>query len=144
MSNPLIKEFNYNAPVEKVWRALTDKDELKKWYFPQLQKFEPVVGFKFQFDDDSAEYQKQWIVTKFEAGKILAHSWAYKGFLGKSEVTFELFPEQNKTKLKVTQTGLDSFPSHPHFSRQRFELGWENLLGKNLKALLEKSNLSPE
>ena len=144
MNTALVQEYRYDVPIENVWKALTEKDQMKIWYFPQLKEFEPRVGFKFQFDDDSAEYHKEWVVTKCEVGKTLGHSWAYKGFLGKSEVTFELSPEQNKTKLKVTQTGLDSFPSHPHFKRERFELGWENLLGKNLKNLLEKNNLSPE
>jgi uncharacterized protein YndB with AHSA1/START domain len=73
----LRKEFNYNVPIEEVWQALTDKDTMKKWYFPQLQKFEPIVGFKFQFDDNSAEYRKEWIVTQVAEGKTLSHSWAY-------------------------------------------------------------------
>jgi uncharacterized protein YndB with AHSA1/START domain len=140
MSTPLIKEFNYNVPIEKVWRALTHKDKMEKWYFPQLQKFEPIVGFKFQFDDNSAEYQKEWIVTIVTEGRTLAHSWAYKGYPGNSEVIFDLFSEENKTRLRVTQTNLDSFPNHPHFKRERFEWGWDNLLGQNLKRLLEHSN----
>jgi uncharacterized protein YndB with AHSA1/START domain len=140
MSNPLIKEFYYNAPIAKVWEALTDKDKMKKWYFPQLLKFEPVVGYKFQFDDDSHEYHKEWVVTKVVEGKTFAHSWAYKGYPGSSEVVFDLFAEGNKTRLRVTQTGLESFPDHPHFKRERFEWGWDNLLGQNLKHLLENSN----
>ncbi len=140
MSTPLIKEFDYNVSIEKVWRALTDKDKMKKWYFLQLKKFEPIVGFKFQFDDDTAEYKKEWTVTKVVEGKTLAHNWAYKGYSGNSEVIFDLFSEENKTRLKVTQTDLDSFPNHPHFKRDRFESGWDNLLGQNLKHLLEHSN----
>ena len=139
MSNPLIKEFEYNVPSEKVWLALTEKDQMKKWYFPQLQEFEPTVGFKFQFDQNSAEYQKEWIVTKVSEGKTLAHSWDYKGYPGSSEVIFDLFSEDDKTKLRVTQTGLESFPDDPHFARERFEWGWENLLGKNSKQILEDS-----
>ena len=27
-----------------------------------------------------------------------------------------------------------SFPQHPHFARQRFESGWQQLLGSNLKS----------
>ncbi len=142
MNNPLIKEFNYNVPIEKVWRALTDTEKMKEWYFPQLQKFEPTVGFKFQFDDDSAEYRKEWIVTKVEDGKTLAHSWAYKGYPGNSEVIFDLFSEDDKTRLRVTQTDLESFPNDPHFARERFEWGWDNLLGQNLKQLLEGGNNS--
>ena len=80
MNIPLIKEFYYNAPIEKVWETLIDTDKMKEWYFPQLQKFEPVVGYTFQFDDDSHAYHKEWIVTKIVAGKTLAHSWAYKGY----------------------------------------------------------------
>ena len=140
MSNPLIKEFNYDVPIEKAWRALTDKDKMKKWYFPQLEKFKAIVGFKFQFDDDGAGYQKEWIVTKVVEGRTLAHSWAYKGYRGSSEVIFDLFAEENKTRLQVTQTGLESFPDDPHFKRERFEWGWDNLLGQNLKNLLEIKN----
>lgn len=136
----LIKEFNYNVPSEEVWHALTDTNEMRKWYFPQLQKFEPVVGYKFKFDDENAEYQKEWIVTNVMNGKVLAHSWAYRGYPGKSEVTFSLFADGGKTTLRVTQTNLESFPDHPHFKRERFEWGWDNLLGDNLKNLLEKKS----
>jgi len=51
-----------------------------------------------------------------------------------------LFADENKTILRVTQTGLESFPNDPHFKRERFEWGWDNLLGQNLKYLLEGNN----
>jgi uncharacterized protein YndB with AHSA1/START domain len=137
ISNPLIKEFTYRVPVMEVWKSLTDKEDMKQWYFPQLRKFEPVVGFKFEFEDESAGYQKEWIVTRVVEGKTLSHSWAYKGYPGASDVIFDLFPDDRKTRLRVTQTHLETFPDHPHFKRERFNLGWENLLGKNLKVLLE-------
>ncbi|MFB6319617.1 SRPBCC domain-containing protein [Saccharicrinis sp. FJH54] len=135
---PLIKEFIYNAATKKVWQALTDKSMLQKWYFPQIQSFEPKVGFTFTFDDDHDRYRKIWIVTQITTGKTFAHSWSYNGYPGKSEVIFDLFPENNKTRLRVTHTGLESFPDDPHFNRERFEWGWNSLLGQNLKHLLEK------
>ncbi len=30
---PFIIERTYNAPVSKVWSAITDKDQMKQWYF---------------------------------------------------------------------------------------------------------------
>ncbi len=30
---PVILEILLNAPVKKVWKALTDKNEMKIWYF---------------------------------------------------------------------------------------------------------------
>ena len=142
MESPLIKEFSYNVPIEKVWHTLTDRDEMKRWYFPQIQDFEPIIGYKFHFNDNNSEYHKEWIVTNVKKGKTLAHSWAYKGYPGSSEVTFDLFEEGNKTILRVTQTGLETFPNDPHFKRERFEWGWDNLLGQNLKHLLENGDKS--
>lgn len=69
IDTPLIKEFSYNAPIDKVWEAVTETENLKEWYFSQIQKFEPVVGFRFQFTDKGAEYQKEWIVTKINGRK---------------------------------------------------------------------------
>lgn len=56
---------------------------------------------------------------------------------GESEVKFDLITKEKGTKIRVTHTGLHSFPNAPHFKRERFEWGWNNLLGKNLKTLLE-------
>jgi hypothetical protein len=67
----------------------------------------------------------------------LAHSWVYKGYPGSSEVIFELFEQDDKTRLKVTHTDIESFPRDPHFARHRFEEGWNRILGTNLKHFLE-------
>jgi uncharacterized protein YndB with AHSA1/START domain len=137
MDNPFELEQMYDAPIKKVWQALTDRDKMKGWYFPQLKKFEPIEGFKFEFTDDGSAYKKEWQVTLVEEGRKLAHSWMYKDYPGSSEVTFELFEEGNKTMLKLTHTGLASFPTDPHFARHRFEDGWKQILGSNLKKYLE-------
>ncbi|MCD8739012.1 hypothetical protein LT679_00235 [Mucilaginibacter roseus] len=46
MDLPCILMQVYNAHIEKVWLALSDQAAMKKWYFPQLRRFEPVVGFE--------------------------------------------------------------------------------------------------
>jgi uncharacterized protein YndB with AHSA1/START domain len=137
MDTPFVLEQKYQVPLEQVWRALTTEGQMRVWYFPQLQQFEPVVGFDFAFIDDGSLYQKQWQVTQVEEGKRLAHSWAYSGYPGNSEVVFDLMEEGDTTKLVLTHTGLDSFPLDSHFARQRFERGWQQILGSNLKQYLE-------
>lgn len=113
--------------LKKVWQTLTETDKMRQWYFPQLTDFKPVVGFKFKFKDDGSAYQKEWTVTEVINGRKLAHTGVYNGYPGMSEVTFELFHEGDKTRLKLTHTGLESFPNDPHFARSRFEGGWATL-----------------
>jgi uncharacterized protein YndB with AHSA1/START domain len=120
---PFVLEQVYYTTIRRVWHALTDENKMRDWYFPQLSKFEPVVGFEFVFSNDGSPYQKQWRVTKVEDGRLLAHSWIYEGYPGSSEVTFELFEDGDTTRLKLTHTGLASFPRDPHFAKHRFENG---------------------
>jgi uncharacterized protein YndB with AHSA1/START domain len=138
MDTPFIIEQEFDAPIKKVWQALTLQSKMKDWYFPQILNFKPVVGFEFKFTDDGSTYQKDWRVTRAEEDKILAHSWVYKGYPGRSEVTFELFDLGNKTRLKLTHTGLASFPHDPHFARIRFEDGWTRIIGGELKSFLDR------
>jgi uncharacterized protein YndB with AHSA1/START domain len=138
MDTPFILEEVYQVPKEKVWKALTDAGSLRQWYFPQLLQFEPVTGFEFKFADDGSPYQKKWQVTQVESGTVLAHNWAYDGYPGQSEVTFELSGSGQKTKLRLSHTGLASFPKDPHFARARFENGWKTILGRNLRNYLER------
>jgi len=55
-------------------------------------------------------------------------------------VTFELFPEGNRTRLKLTHTGLESFPSDvvPELKRENFVEGWNKIIGTSLKEFVEK------
>jgi uncharacterized protein YndB with AHSA1/START domain len=139
MDIPFVLEEVYDSRIEKVWQALTNEDEMRDWYFPQLKKFEPIVGYKFEFINDGSVYQKEWRVTQVIKGKLLSHSWIYKDYPGSSEVIFELFNEGDKTRLKLTHTGLASFPHDAHFARHRFEDGWERIIRINLKKHLEKN-----
>ncbi len=136
MEKPFEFEQIYDAPIEKIWAALTDENKMKVWYFPQLIEFKPIVGFEFKFLHDGSPYQKEWRVTKMNNGSLLAHTWDYKGYPGTSEVSFELSEQDGKTKLKLTHTGLSSFPRDPHFARERFENGWKQILGSNLRQFL--------
>jgi len=33
LAEPLVIERTFNAPIARVWKALTDAEEMRRWYF---------------------------------------------------------------------------------------------------------------
>ena len=139
-NEPFVIERILNAPSEKVWKALTDKDQMKQWYF-EIAEFKPEVGFEFTFNGGRKEktYIHLCKITEVEPGKKLQYSWRYDEYPGNSFVTFELFPDGDKTTLKLTHEGLETFPTdNKDFARSSFEAGWTYIIGKSIGEYLEK------
>lgn len=138
-SEPFVIERTYDAPVKKVWEAITNKDQMKQWYF-DVPAFKPEIGTEFEFTGIGTEGQKYnhlCKVTEVEPDRKLSYSWRYKGYEGNSFVTFELFPEGDKTRLKLTHAGLETFPAVQAFAKENFVMGWTELIGASLKKFVE-------
>ncbi len=139
-NQPIIVERTLNAPVAKVWKAITDKDEMKIWYF-DLAEFKAEVGFKFQFmggDTEGKQYLHLCEITEVIPEKKLTYSWRYDGYVGNSFVSFELSEQENKTLLKLKHEGLETFPhENPDFAKGNFAEGWNYILNTALKDYLE-------
>src|SRR5437763_7496005 len=137
-ADAVVVERTLNAPVAKVWKALTDVDQMRQWYF-DLKEFRSEVGFQFEFvvEHEGARYHHLCKITEIVPQKKIAYTWRYKGEPGDSLVTFELFPEGGKTRLKVTHTGIETFPKTPAYAWKKFEAGWTAIIGAELKQFVE-------
>jgi uncharacterized protein YndB with AHSA1/START domain len=136
---PLIIEQTFPSPIEKVWKAITDKDQIKEWFFP-IKEFKPEIGFEFQFDGgkDDVRYRHLCKITELIPGKKLTYSWRYEGFAGNSFVSFELFDEGDHTRLRLTHEGLETLPiSRPGFLNGYYIPAWEEMVSISLKQFLE-------
>src|ERR1041385_7278119 len=102
-NEPLIIERELNAPIEKVWSAIVDKSAMKKWGF-DVKDFRPEVGFEFRFEarNNDMVFKHVCVVKEVIPGKKLSYSWRYEGYEGDSLVTYELFPENGKTRVRLT------------------------------------------
>jgi uncharacterized protein YndB with AHSA1/START domain len=147
LADAIVVERTLNAPVARVWRALTNVKELRAWYFRdafahdgfELKEFKPEVGFEFEFisEHEGNPYHQLYKVMEVVPQKKMAYTWRYKGEPGNSLVTFELFAEGEKTRLKVTHEGLETFPETAEFARENFEKGWAQLIDSELKQFVE-------
>jgi uncharacterized protein YndB with AHSA1/START domain len=131
----------FKASIKDVWRAITEKDLMKQWYF-DLPEFKPEVGFTFEFtggEEGGKQYLHRCIITEVIIEKKLTHTWCYVGYEGTSYLTYELFANGNNTTLILTHAGIETFPSdNPDFAFTNFEEGWNYIIDTALKIFLEK------
>lgn len=125
MTNQLVIERTYDAPIHKVWQALTDKEKMKQWYF-DIPEFKPEVDSVFTFKAGPAEkkYLHECKVTEIIPNKKISYTWYYPGYEGQSEVSFELSGQDGKTHLTLTHKGLETF-DQVEFPKENFNCGWE-------------------
>ena len=140
-NQPYVIERIFMAPIEKVWEAISNKVEMKKWYF-DLAEFNPVVGFEFRFTGGpTADRQYLHIceITEVIPYSKLTHSWRYDGYEGNSFVSWELLVENNATKVRLTHAGLETFPqSNADLAKENFAIGWTSILDSSLNNYLGK------
>src|SRR5947209_19344007 len=100
-NDPIIIEQVVDAPVEKVWDALTTPQLMKQWYF-DIPGFRADVGFEFQFEGgtETHKYIHKCRITEAIPGRKLSHSWRYDGYEGNSLVSFELTPQGKRTLVR--------------------------------------------
>lgn len=142
----IVMERTYNAPIERVWKAITDIDQMKQWYMPALSDFRPVVGFetKFTIEHEWKIWPHCWKVTEVIPNEKISYEWWYEGYPGNSLVTFELKSAGAGTHITLTHIGLETFQSakYPGLAPENFNKGWTKLIGTLLKEFVEKQNVS--
>lgn len=140
-TEPIVIQSIYKAAVKKVWEALTNLDQMKRWYFDSIPDFRPEPGFttRFNIQHEGKEFLHIWKVTEVVPLKKISYEWRYEGYPGNSLVTFELVPDGDSTNLTLTHDGLDTFKPelHPELERKNFVEGWTSFIGSALKKFVE-------
>ena len=124
-----------DAPVETVWRYLTEADLRQRWFMGGTDatpggEFDLVVDHDKLSDQDDVPYPENYAqfkgsvwserVLRFEPPRLLETS--FQG--GKNgTVTYELIPEGEKTRLVLTHSGIVSGSG-----TQDFGSGWNSHL----------------
>jgi len=139
---PVVIERTFDATADAVWKAITELDRMRQWYFENIPSFEPEVGFRTQFSVRSGErdFVHVWTVTEAVPRKRIAYEWRYEGLAGDSTVVWELTEEGEATRLRLAVEVREDFPDEiPEFRRESCVAGWEYFIGERLKGYLDKS-----
>jgi uncharacterized protein YndB with AHSA1/START domain len=137
--SPIIVEQLFHNSVDEVWKAITELDQMKEWFFDNIPDFKPEVGFRTQFNVNapSRYFMHLWEVTKVMPNKMIVTNWRFEELEGNSLVIFELTSIGNKTKLTVTNKLTQDFDdSIPEFKRESCIGGWNYFIKERLVQFL--------
>ena len=139
---PIVVEQTFNATIDTVWKAITQVDLMRQWYFDNIPSFRSEVGFETQFNvhSEGRDFLHMWRVTEVVPGKKIVYDWRFAEYAGDASVAFELIKQDNLTSLRLTCTIRESFPEGiPEFTRESCIGGWEYFIKKSLKEYLERT-----
>lgn len=147
MSDRIEKTIDLKAPVERVWRALTDHVEFGQWFRVALDQPFTLGGRSTgHITYPGFEYYK-WdaTVTAMDAPRLFAFTWphpadpradSYEGS-PRTQVEFRLEPIPGGTRLTIVEAGFDAVPAERRAKAMREnDGGWEEQT-RNIKAHVE-------
>ena len=138
---PPIEVIQYiNAPRSEVWEALTNREKMVEWYFDNIPDFKAELDFYTEFNvhNEGRDFLHQWTVREVVPEKLISYDWKFKEYEGLGLVRFELFDESAGTMLKLSNYGIETFPSEiPEFTRESCQGGWEYFINGRLKAYFD-------
>jgi uncharacterized protein YndB with AHSA1/START domain len=136
---PIEKKITVNAPVNRVWEALTNPTEIQKWMMMSTN-FEPKTGKDFTFQ---AEASKEWdgvfkcSVKEVVKNKKLSYTWDTAFINAETLVEFNLAEKGNKTELSLVHSGWDKMAANQEQTKKSHSEGWDLRFVQKLKEVVE-------
>ncbi|WP_214324895.1 SRPBCC family protein [Nonomuraea sediminis] len=139
------QEILIDAPVDAVWRAVTEPEQVRQWFSDELD-LEPKPGYdgSLTFTDKATHHSVTVHVTvqSVEPQRSYSYRWQHpqgtEPVAGNSTlVRFTLTPEGAGTRLRVVESGFEEMGA-PESQLQEHTEGWAVHLG-NLRTYVGRA-----
>jgi uncharacterized protein YndB with AHSA1/START domain len=132
--------ISINAPKSKVWMALIDPEQVKKYFFGTILKSDWKVGSAITFSGEweGKPYMDKGTILEIEMEKILKYNYwsSFSGTEDKPEnyanIGYYLEEKNGETVFSISQDGIKTKEARDHS-----EQNWKMVMN-NLKELLEE------
>jgi uncharacterized protein YndB with AHSA1/START domain len=138
--NSITQTFTINAPAADVWKALTDPEMIRQYFFGTTAISDWKKGSKLFFTGEweGKPYEDKGYILDIETNKLLRYTY-WSSFSGTTDspenyanITYELESNGKQTALTIIQDGLDSQEKADHSTAN-----WKGVID-GLKKLVEK------
>ncbi len=147
-NDAVVSEIHIAAPPDRIFQALIDPKQVMSWWTSpdcRIQSFamEPRRGGRWTYDTEQSKLNVNGVskfhcegeVLEYDPPRSLAYTWIANWHDDKSRPTvvrWELTPDSNGTKVKVTHSGL----AQEHTARKDYSSGWPGVL-EEIKKFVE-------
>jgi len=144
----VISEIEIMAPAGRVFQALTDTDQLARWFTNEscpvkFWKMDARLGGNYSYASENSkivvngvsEFRCHGEILEFDPPRLLVYTWVSNWHLEPERITvvrWELTPTQSGTQVKVTHSGL----VHEAEARKDYSGGWTGVV-QHLKQFVE-------
>lgn len=144
MANLSLKtSIEVNAPAAKVWKALTDAEIVKQYFFgtnvkSDWKKGSPII---WEGEWEGKTYRDKGTILDIDPGKFVRYDYwsSMSGTEDKPEnyadISYTLSESNGKTVLTITQGNIKSEESKSHS-----EQNWQSVFGK-MKEMVESGKV---
>ena len=132
--------ININAPVSKVWQALTDPAMIKEYLFGTntVSDWKNGSSITYSGEWEGKQYEDKGNIIDIVPEKLL-HTTYFSGMSGKEDkpenyanVIYEVTPQNGSTMVTITQDNIEDEEGVEHMKKN-----WGMVLD-GMKKLLEK------
>lgn len=108
--NQIEKEILIEAPIDVVWRVVTQPDQIKQWFCEEVElSLRPGARGRMTFSDGTSFHMR---VEAIEPQRRFAFRWGHPDPSDADPensmlVEFTLEPEAGSTRLRVVESGFD-------------------------------------
>lgn len=146
MTNRIEKTVDVDAPIERVWQALTDHEEFGQWFRVKLDgPFAVGRSTTGRITYPGYEHMKWESLTEtMDAPRLFVFTWPHpedphaESYAGspRTRVEFRLESIATGTRVTVVESGFEVVPADRRAEAMRQnEGGWEEQM-RNIKAYL--------
>ena len=144
----IVSEIRIAAPPERVFRALSDPGELKRWFSgpecpAKFWKMDARVGGQYSYSTEKgsiavngvSEFECHGEILECDPPRLLVYTWIANWHDDKSArtvVRWDLEKQGSGTHVKVTHSGLANLP----IARKDYSGGWTGVV-EMLKKFVE-------
>ncbi|MFE8700027.1 SRPBCC domain-containing protein [Cytobacillus sp. FJAT-54145] len=130
------KTVTFNAPIQKVWDAVSTSDGIAAWFMPN--DFEPKVGHEFHIQSPFGPSPCK--VLEVDEPNKISFSWDTDGWV----VSFLLKEVEGKTEFTLIHGGWSSIDTvtkaneQSSVIRERMDNGWNGIVFEGLRKVVEE------